>query len=95
MSDNNSGIKASKDARWQKGLFADNIYGISQTQKRKRAARPLEACYVQSGLGKDLSFGTIYGISHLLHKHTDTKEVAKTSQKQTAKKGHFVLPKKN
>ena len=30
-------------------------------------------------------FGTIYGISHLLHKHTDTKEVAKTSQKQTAK----------
>ena len=30
-------------------------------------------------------FGTIYGISHLLHKHTDTKEAVKTSPKQTAK----------
>ena len=30
-------------------------------------------------------FGTIYGISHLIHKQTDTKEAVKTSQKQTAK----------
>ena len=30
-------------------------------------------------------FSTIYGIRHLLHKHTDTKEAVKTSPKQTAK----------
>lgn len=30
-------------------------------------------------------FGAIYGISHLVHKQTATKEAVKTSQKQTAK----------
>ena len=30
-------------------------------------------------------FGAIYGISHLIHRQTDTKEAVKTSQEQTAK----------
>ena len=40
-------------------------------------------------------FGTIYGISHLLHKHTDTKEAVKTSPKQTAKSNNSGKKKKS
>ena len=75
MSDNNSGIKASK--KTPDGSQAQT----PQTQKKEtRHAAWRMLCTVCLIL-----FGTIYGISHLLHKHTDTKEVVKTSQKQTAK----------
>ena len=75
MSDNNSGIKASK--RRQMEARRRRL----RRRKRKRAmllgGMLCTVCLIL--------FGTIYGISHLLHKHTDTKEAVKTSPKQTAK----------
>ena len=75
MSDNNSGIKASK--RRQMEARRRRL----RRRKRKRAmllgGMLCTVCLIL--------FSTIYGISHLLHKHTDTKEAVKTSQKQTAK----------
>ena len=75
MSDNNSGIKASK--RRQMEARRRRL----RRRKRKRAmllgGMLCTACLIL--------FSTIYGIRHLLHKHTDTKEAVKTSPKQTAK----------
>ena len=75
MSDNNSGIKASK--RRQMEARRRRL----RRRKRKRAmllgGMLCTVCLIL--------FSTIYGISHLLHKHTDTKEAVKTSPKQTAK----------
>ena len=75
MSDNNSGIKASK--RRQMEARRRRL----RRRKRKRAmllgGMLCAVCLIL--------FSTIYGIRHLLHKHTDTKEAVKTSQKQTAK----------
>ena len=75
MSDNNSGIKASK--RRQMEARRRRL----RRRKRKRAmllgGMLCTVCLIL--------FSAIYGISHLLHKHTDTKEAVKTSPKQTAK----------
>lgn len=75
MSDNNSGIKASK--RRQMEARRRRL----RRRKRKRAmllgGMLCTVCLIL--------FSTIYGIRHLLHKHTDTKEAVKTSPKQTAK----------
>ena len=75
MSDNNSGIKASK--RRQMEARRRRL----RRRKRKRAmllgGMLCTVCLIL--------FGAIYGISHLIHRQTDTKEAVKTSQEQTAK----------
>lgn len=75
MSDNNSGIKASKRRQME-------------ARRRRLRRRKRKRAMLLGGMLCTIClilFSTIYGISHLLHKHTDTKEAVKTSPKQTAK----------
>lgn len=76
MSDNQSGIKSAK--RRQQEARRRRL----RRRKRKRAIL-LGSMFCAACL---ILFGSIYGISHLIHKQTATKEAAKTSTKQTAKK---------
>lgn len=85
MSDNNSGIKASK--RRQMEARRRRL----RRRKRKRAmllgGMLCTACLIL--------FSTIYGIRHLLHKHTDTKEAVNTFPEAAQPKVRTLpLPKK-
>lgn len=76
MSDNNSGIKSARRRQ-------------QEARRRRLRRRKRKRAMVLGGMFCIIClilFGGIYGISHLMHKQTATKEASKASTKQTTKK---------
>ena len=78
MSENHSGIKSAKKRQAQARRRR-----LQRRKRKRQRAMLLGGMFCIACL---ILFGSIYGISHLIHKKTATTETAKSSQQQAAEK---------
>lgn len=78
MSENHSGIKAAKKRQEQARRRR-----LQRRKRKRQRAMLLGGMFCIACL---IIFGSIYGISHLIHKKNATTETAKSSQQQTTEK---------